>query len=238
MKPLAFIVGLLLLTSHALADTNNRYGIEMMLVAYTDETMLSHEHWQTTFAPETPVLTANEEALVVEDNWPNIEPKHAEIDALEVVAPKVSATWWEDAPLPVQLDSAAKRIALRSDMKILWHHAWEEDIQAQENAIAHPFDIQLKQKYSLHLTGTVSFSLSRYLHINTDLTMQHSQLNAETGEVEPLRAAHIQLNRRMRSNELHYVDHPMLGIIVKIVPIKVAPESLPTDAVPTAFPAE
>lgn len=238
MKPLAFIIGLLCLSSHALADTNNRYGIEMMLVAYTDEAMLNHEHWQKTFAPETPVLEADEEVLEVEVSTPSNEPKLEAINVLDATEPVTSAAWWEAAPLPVQLESAAKRITLRSDMKILWHQAWEEDIQAQENAIAHPFDIQLNTHYLLHLKGTVSFSLSRYLHINTDLTMQHSQLNTETGELEPLRAAHIQLNRRMRSNELHYVDHPMLGIIVKIVPIKVEPEPLPVDAVPTASPAE
>ncbi|MAS25712.1 MAG: hypothetical protein CMH99_10195, partial [Oceanospirillaceae bacterium] len=26
--------------------------------------------------------------------------------------------------------------------------------------------------------------------------------------------------RRMRSNELHYIDHPMLGIVIKITPIE------------------
>ena len=39
--------------------------------------------------------------------------------------------------------------------------------------------------------------------------------------------AYFELNesRRMRSEEIHYLDHPALGIIVKITPIE-APESL------------
>ena len=35
----------------------------------------------------------------------------------------------------------------------------------------------------------------------------------------PLRAAHVNHSRRMRSNELHYIDHPMLGILVRVTPV-------------------
>ena len=35
----------------------------------------------------------------------------------------------------------------------------------------------------------------------------------------PLRAAHVDQSRRMRSNELHYIDHPMLGILVRVTPV-------------------
>jgi hypothetical protein len=40
-------------------------------------------------------------------------------------------------------------------------------------------------------------------------------------------SAYFQLNesRRMRSNEIHYLDHPAMGVIVKITPLE-APESL------------
>lgn len=35
-----------------------------------------------------------------------------------------------------------------------------------------------------------------------------------------LRIAHIEQSRRMRSNELHYIDHPMLGIVVQTKPVE------------------
>lgn len=35
----------------------------------------------------------------------------------------------------------------------------------------------------------------------------------------PIRAALIQQSRRMRSTELHYIDHPMVGILVRVTPI-------------------
>lgn len=34
----------------------------------------------------------------------------------------------------------------------------------------------------------------------------------------PLRAAEFNLSRRMRSDEVHYLDHPLLGLVVKVTP--------------------
>ena len=40
----------------------------------------------------------------------------------------------------------------------------------------------------------------------------------------PLRAAHIDRSRRMRSDEVHYLDHPLLGMVVKVTPYEAPPE--------------
>ena len=42
----------------------------------------------------------------------------------------------------------------------------------------------------------------------------------EEGPVYPWRhAVLLQQKRRMRSNEVHYIDHPLLGIVIKITPV-------------------
>jgi hypothetical protein len=42
----------------------------------------------------------------------------------------------------------------------------------------------------------------------------------DTGPTYPWRhAVLMQQSRRMRSNELHYLDHPLLGIVVKLTPL-------------------
>ena len=42
----------------------------------------------------------------------------------------------------------------------------------------------------------------------------------EVGPVYPFRhAVLLQQKRRMRSGEVHYIDHPMLGVIVKFTPL-------------------
>jgi len=56
---------------------------------------------------------------------------------------------------------------------------------------------------------------------------QEEQAELETGPVYPYRhAVALQQKRRMRSKEIHYIDHPMLGIIIKFTPL-IAPE--PTE---------
>lgn len=56
------------------------------------------------------------------------------------------------------------------------------------------------------LSGLVRITRGRFLHLDTDLLLR------ESNSPQTYR---IQLNRRMRSDELHYVDHPRLGIIVR-----------------------
>lgn len=59
-----------------------------------------------------------------------------------------------------------------------------------------------------------------------DLHRQKEPLNLEeanteeSGPVYPFRhAVLLQQSRRMRSGEVHYIDHPMLGVIVKVTPL-------------------
>ncbi len=56
------------------------------------------------------------------------------------------------------------------------------------------------------LSGQIQITRGRFLHLDTDLMLRESGSN---------RSYRVRLNRRMRSDELHYVDHPKLGIIIK-----------------------
>lgn len=100
------------------------------------------------------------------------------------------------------------------------------------------------------LEGTIRLVLSRYLHLETDLwlgdyaleqplTSAEASLEAKPnphvgGDVTPegtadpvaepfyvpLEQVRLQESRRMRSKELHYIDHPRLGVIAKIIPLQ------------------
>lgn len=80
------------------------------------------------------------------------------------------------------------------------------------------------------LDGTVSVVLGRFLHINTDLIFRHPVADPTPHQGEQVPSAphlvdfRIRLHRRMRSGELHYLDHPLLGILVEITPVQ-QPES-------------
>jgi hypothetical protein len=67
--------------------------------------------------------------------------------------------------------------------------------------------------------GLVRVSRGRFLHLDTDLLLRGPG---------PDEAYRVRLNRRMRSNELHYLDHPKLGIVIQATRVDEAPAA-PTE---------
>lgn len=71
------------------------------------------------------------------------------------------------------------------------------------------------------LEGLVTVELGRYLHINFDLKYQRDLApiqgimhDTAASKYKELKYYPIQTHRRMRSNEVHYIDHPLIGILV------------------------
>lgn len=226
------------LTLPAIAQTANWYRVEVMLVAYTNEQPMQLENWPTSLSKEAPETTTTD----------TVESEQSEatelVEAEELVEPaKPPFQWWLEPeinrysallsnfefakfpraswPMPLQplenlmLADALKHLHKRSDMQVIWHQGWVEPIQERKHSITHPVELSLDlPQFELTLTGEFRLSLSRYLHFATNFEIQHS-----THEGEAIRAAQIEESRRMRSGELHYLDHPMLGVMVKVVPI-------------------
>jgi hypothetical protein len=93
------------------------------------------------------------------------------------------------------------------------------------------------------LDGTVKLALGQYLHLYTDLVLRKPVATAnltagpEAPRINALHQFPIEQHRRMRSRELHYLDHPLLGILVQITPVQVEPEaqsSPTTESSPTS----
>lgn len=77
------------------------------------------------------------------------------------------------------------------------------------------------------LDGTVKVVLGRYLHINFDLKYKRSLTpvkgvidTADGKQYEDIRYYPVQTHRRMRSKEVHYIDHPLIGILVLATPFE------------------
>lgn len=263
---LRFILGSLLLWQlSAGAHAAPWYQVEVMLIAYTDTRLIDNETWPEFLTPLDVQADAPDYRWWLTPSFNN----HNTLIANYGFSKTPTASWQHPMqPLEnLDLQDAATRISKRQDMNIVWHKAWIEPIQEQENAIAHPINIEIpaedEDDFAINLSGSFSLYLSRYLHLNTDFVMQHNKvideeviefegfepesLNdtvntlikekkdlslSDTAETElsaidtepdhrlqPIRAAQIQLKRRMRSKELHYIDHPMLGVIVKVTPV-------------------
>lgn len=59
------------------------------------------------------------------------------------------------------------------------------------------------------LDGTLTLARSRYLHLHADLVYADPYVDA------PVALREV---RRMRSGELHYLDHPRFGVLVQVNP--------------------
>ena len=107
------------------------------------------------------------------------------------------------APAAHRLGLAARRLAARSGFNVLWHAAWEQAGlgPAQAPAVALPATLRRDG-----LSGFVRVYRQRFLHVEAELRYRQAD------------GIHWSMSqsRRMRSGRQHYLDHPVLGVLVRI----------------------
>ena len=143
------------------------------------------------------------------------------------------------------LSEQAEVINRSSRYNILVHKAWRQTGLDKNSVIDIPIDSKnftfksSKKNHSLtdikpvkfktsesipsYIDGVITIELARYLHFYTDLTYhkQVDQLSPLNTQSKLSKGFSLKTHRRMRSKVLHYVDHPLVGILVKIVPVDV-----------------
>ncbi|MED5440891.1 MAG: CsiV family protein [Pseudomonadota bacterium] len=319
--------GLTLSVLPSVVNATEHYRVEVMLFTYLDENSAREEHWpllkERAEAEEAAIAAALEE-----DTAATAEPEPGIVKSEEDTAGDAnsgilqvsvdesselnsdasdemnSAEEDTDSTPPVTLlddlefANAVNRFGYRSDMKVVWHQAWIEELQDSANAYDHEVTASYEEEnFRIDISGSFNLYRSRYIHIRPDLEVDQliftipadAPLSGETTEnteegamtmavtsdtisdnignsdalpgVEgqmtilppdqgitnepvaepepewiPLRAAKIERSRRMRSGEVHYLDHPLLGMVVKVTPYEVpeeaseeAPESEASD---------
>ncbi len=138
---------------------------------------------------------------------------------------------------PAELTLTAQRRALErlSAYRPLLHTGWVQEVL--DERAAQPFDLALVG--SLAPSGTVRVHLSRFLHVTLDL--DYRPLDAVPpagaggfglGEVAVAPVYELKTQRRIRSNEVNYFDHPAFGVL-----IVVRPAPAPTTPSPSPRPA-
>ena len=66
--------------------------------------------------------------------------------------------------------------------------------------------------------GTVTVSLARYLEVEVDLLYNRPASSEAAAPGSAPTRFRLVSERRMRSGELHYVDHPLFGVLVLLTP--------------------
>lgn len=120
----------------------------------------------------------------------------------------------------------AKAVHIRGDTPITTQPIYQAPPSTIFNA-DRPNHATLPMLPNGHFDGTVKVVLGRYLHVYTNLLFLHyDDIQNEQGSNgksnTPISFTYYRVkdHRRMRSRELHYLDHPLLGILVQITPIE------------------
>ena len=146
-------------------------------------------------------------------------------------------------PVPANersLNPQAATLARSGSYTLLFHQAWRQTIYASKTNIA----ISGGKVFNGHheLEGSISLSVGQYLKIQTNLWLtKFAPAGANTTESWPelpnlpnsftndvntslsnpiQRIVKLNQERTMRSNEIHYIDHPVMGLIIKIIPVE------------------
>ncbi len=199
------------------------------------ETPQNHERL---YQVELIVFARNQAAL--EEHWPtDIKLAYPE----NLLSLKSEASAYEEfsllAPNERLLNPHAATVS-KGGYSLLYHQAWRQMIYARKTHIA----ISGGKTFNGHqeLEGSIALSVGQYLRIQTNLWLTQfvpagsnitetwpklpPQPNMANNEGETnqdyliKRIVKLNQERSMRSNEIHYIDHPLLGIIVKIVPVE------------------
>lgn len=138
------------------------------------------------------------------------------------------------------LNPQAATLAKSGTYTLLYHQAWRQTIYGRKTHIA----IAGGKTFNGHqeLEGNITLSVAQYLKIQTNLWFtQFAPAGTNIAESWPelpaipyvlaatdgekpqdyviKRIVKVSQERTMRSNEVHYIDHPLVGIIVKIIPL-------------------
>ena len=75
------------------------------------------------------------------------------------------------------------------------------------------------------LAGTINVVITRYIHVYSDMVYRLPRSNPMSiddalNRDQVLVDYAVNSHRRMRSRELHYIDHPLVGILVEATPIE------------------
>ena len=115
------------------------------------------------------------------------------------------------------LADEAARLRRARDFQVLEHLAWRQPFEAGAPAIPVAVRWEDPATGTVRLAGTVGVALRRYLHLEAALHWFEGEAPDERGEPVALWTP-VDLARRMRSGETHYVDHPRIGALVRVTP--------------------
>lgn len=142
-----------------------------------------------------------------------------EVVVFEYIVPDARGEFWPPDPGTPDLEisrgypaaqralgGTVARLRQSAEYRVLAHRAWRQP--GVSRGAAAPVLLQSSDGYNL--IGTITVWRQRFLHAELDLLLRPA---GGTDEVR------LRQRRKMRSRELHYVDHPKLGVLIYATPV-------------------
>jgi len=234
MKILNILLLLFITVSNTLAEETEspinlkEYDVEIIIFEDAHARYLNSQTWGDSTDTSKP-LTDSTETNDLPEN----------LDKLSIS--EINATSFKPIK-PAILNKEYKRINNSSEYEVLFYGAWRQAGLEEKKA----FEININELNNTHktksvntITGNFKLVLARYLHIYNQLNYERkANINefdtdatnpvANGEQTETLNEIIISDNeiypmnshRRMRSKELHYIDHPLVGMLVQVNPVE------------------
>lgn len=115
----------------------------------------------------------------------------------------------------LRLRAEARLIKRKPDYKLLLHTAW---LQQEGRSKTVHLDNDFQEGSAPKLDGTIRVSkgLYYYFSVNLALTPINTLLRPKQ------KPFILKQKRRLRSDEVHYIDHPQFGVLIKVHPLKMS----------------
>lgn len=171
------------------------YQVEMIVFTHINADTYASESW-----PTHPTLSISPQAISLKSS-----------DATSTApAPYVllSKDQW-------QLKREAHLLRAHGD-QVIWHAAWLQPIRPSATTVRFSAD---NADQSWQLEGKLKLSQHSFFNANTALLLTEpaSALPASSG-ISGSQSFLLTDKRRLQANELNYMDHPLFGVLLKIIP--------------------
>lgn len=114
-------------------------------------------------------------------------------------------------PTGSALANAATALQNDKRYRVLLHKRWVQNTETK--AVASPVQLSTENK---ELEGIARFYVNRFLHVELNLVFQPA--GGALGSSGTTNVYQINDQRRIKSQDLNYFDHPKFGVLVRVVP--------------------
>ena len=125
---------------------------------------------------------------------------------------------WETNELSLSKEARQLR---RNGFNIIQHGKWTQRVPSRETPQKALIQLGHQAGNQFPVEGYLSLTKARYLHFEAKLWLSIIKDELSPTNNHKPNYALLDESRRMRSNELHYLDHPLFGLLVRIKPLPI-----------------